>query len=228
MTGWVHPLFGDSALYGTDAFPVVECHAHPYSICSLAECAFKYRKFGTTITAQYSIAALDVLDLWNMDSTPARAPRWFVDSPEMYEDDITVTSSEAAGYTITSQSNGQNDRVDVVHEGDDVLRAGVSEWAQAVDPDSIPEEQPPILPEPIEVRRSERLRKRYNPYGKPELVYRPDPVRQAPWPTPEDADPFQYPQAWTQRSGRFPTRKFSSNDWAFFCYNIGLALPGKD
>ena len=165
--------------------------------------------------------------MWKLSTTPAHVPRWFIDLPDMEDDDITVASSQALGYTITSQGNNNQDRVKVVYEGDDILLPRVSEWAQGVDPDSIPEEQPPISPKAIEIRRSERIRKRYNPCGKPEPVFRPDHVRQAPWPTPEDTDPFLYPPAWTQRSGHFPTRKFSSNDWAFFCYNIGLALPGK-
>ncbi|KAL1689650.1 hypothetical protein GGG16DRAFT_57407 [Schizophyllum commune] len=227
MKGWANPFLGESFWEGCEAFPVVECYTHPYSICYYADKAYEYNGLGTTATAQYATAAAEVLDLWDVGATPAHVAQWFIDYPSMEDDDVTVASSQGYGYTITSQSNGQNDRVKVVREGDDVLQAGVSEWAQDVDPKSIPEEQPPILPEPIEVRRSERIRRRYNPYGKPEPVYRPDPVREAPWPTPEDADPFRYPPSWTKRTGRFPTRKFSSNDWAFFCYNIGLALPGK-
>ncbi|KAL1666314.1 hypothetical protein GGF50DRAFT_50873 [Schizophyllum commune] len=227
MKGWANPFLSESFWEGCEAFPVVECYTHPYSICYYADKAYEYNGLGTTATAQYATAAAEVLDLWDVGATPAHVPQWFIDYPSMEDDDVTVASSQGYGYTITSQSNGQNDHVKVVREGDDVLQAGVSEWAQDVDPKSIPEEQPPILSEPIEVRRSERMRRCYNPYGKPEPVYRLDPVREAPWPTPEDADPFRYPPSWTKRTGRFPTRKFSSNDWAFFCYNIGLALPGK-
>ncbi|KAL1731205.1 hypothetical protein EV714DRAFT_271871 [Schizophyllum commune] len=227
LTGWVNPILGPGFARGCDAFPIVECYAHPYYVCTLAEEALEHHRLGTMATAQYAIAASQIVELWQVTVTRVHVPQWFIDTPSMEDDDITIASSQASGYTITSQSNGQNDRNRVVDEGDDELQAGVSEWAHGVDPKSIPEEQPPILPEPIEVRRSERIRRRYNPYGKPEPVYRPDPVREAPWPTPEDADPFRYPPSWTKRTGRFPTRKFSSNDWAFFCYNIGLALPGK-
>ncbi|KAI5830689.1 hypothetical protein K523DRAFT_415688 [Schizophyllum commune Tattone D] len=220
LTGWMHPLFGDSALYGADAFPVVECYAHPYSICSLAESAFKYRKFGTTITAQYSIAALDVLDLWNIDESPARVPQWFIDLPEMYEDDITITGSEAEGYTITSNGDEEDGTVKAAYGDDEALQARVSGWLEAVDPDSLPEKQPVILRPPLQPRRSTRIAQNH---GKSPSVRPRSPMRSAPWPLPEDADPYEHPPEWTKRTGPFPTRRFSSHDWAYFCYNVGLA-----
>lgn len=220
LTGWVHPLFGDSALYGADAFPIVECHAHPYSICSLAESAFKYRKFGTTITAQYSIAALDVLDLWNIEESQARVPQWFIDMPEIYEDDITITGSEAEGYTITSNGDDEDGTVKTIYGDDEVLQSRVSEWLEAVDLDSLPEKQPVILRLPLQLRRSARIA---HNHGKSPSVRPRSPVRSAPWPLPEDADPYEHPPEWTKRTGPFPTRRFSSNDWAYFCYNVGLA-----
>ena len=159
--------------------------------------------------------------MWKLSTTPAHIPRWFIDLPDMEDDDITVASSQALGYTITSQGKNDEDRVKVVYEGDDILLPRVSDWAQLVDPGFIPEEQPPI-------RRSERIRRRYNPYGNlGHATCMLDPVRGAPWPTSEDANPIQFPPAWTTRSCRFPTHTFSSNDWAFFCYNVGLAAPTR-
>ncbi|KAL1678776.1 hypothetical protein EV122DRAFT_277784 [Schizophyllum commune] len=225
LAGWIDPVLNHPLLKGSDAFPIVECYPHPYSVCSLAERAFLYHNFGTRVTAQYSISVMRIIAHWDLIKKTAHIPQWFIDSPGMDEDDLTVSSREGDGYTVTSQSKNSKDAVKVVYDDEEELQARVSDWAKVVDPGSIPEEQPPILPEPIEVRRSERLRRRYNPYGKPEPVYRPDPIREAPWPTPEDADPYRYPPAWTKRSGRFRTRKFSSNDWAFFCYNVGLATP---
>ncbi|KAI5900712.1 uncharacterized protein SCHCODRAFT_02559546 [Schizophyllum commune H4-8] len=227
LSGWVNPIVGPGFMRGCDAFPIVECYAHPYYVCTFAEQALEHRRLGTMVTAQYATAASQVVELWKMTTTRARIPQWFIDSPSMEDDDITIASSQASGYTITSRGNGQDDRDEVFSEGDDVLHARVYEWAQAVDPELIPEEQLPIPSVAIEVRRSERIRRRYNPYGKPEPVYRQDPIREAPWPTPEGADPYKYPPMWTERSSRFPTRRFSSNDWAFFCYNIALALPEK-
>ncbi|KAL1716443.1 hypothetical protein EV715DRAFT_293221 [Schizophyllum commune] len=187
--------------------------------------AFLYHNYGTPVAAHYSIAVLHIYRHWDLNKKLAHVPQWFIDSPGMDEDDLTVSSREGDGYTVTSDSNYHAEHV--VYDDEEELQARVSEWAKVVDPDSVPEEQPPILPEPIEVRRSERLRRRYNPYGKPEPVYRPDPVREAPWPLPEDADPFSYPPAWTKRAIRFPTRKFSSNDWAYFGYNVGLATSRR-
>ncbi|KAL1761293.1 hypothetical protein FB107DRAFT_175550, partial [Schizophyllum commune] len=210
LAGWIDPVLNHPLLKGSDAFPIVECYPHPYSVCSLAERAFLYHNFGTRVTAQYSISVMRIIAHWDLIKKTAHIPQWFIDSPGMDEDDLTVSSREGDGYTVTSQSKNSKDAVKVVYDDEEELQARVSDWAKVVDPDSIPEEQPPILPEPIEVRRSERLRRRYNPYGKPEPVYRPDPIREAPWPTPEDADPYRYPPAWIKRSGRFRTRKFSN------------------
>ncbi|KAL1678778.1 hypothetical protein EV122DRAFT_277786 [Schizophyllum commune] len=224
MKGWANPFLGESFWEGCEAFPVVECYTHPYSICYYADKAYEYNGLGTTATAQYATAAAEVLDLWDVGATPAHVPQWFIDYPSMEDDDVTVASSQGYGYTITSLGcdNDKDRRAQIVYEGDEVLRARVSEWAIGVDPELLPEEQQPLtLFYPTEVRRSERVRRRYNLRGKQGPM--PDPVREAPCPFPEDADPCRHPPAWTKLAGHFPTRSFSSNDWAFFCYNIGLA-----
>ncbi|KAL1716446.1 hypothetical protein EV715DRAFT_293224 [Schizophyllum commune] len=219
LTGWVNTLLGPGFEEGCEVFPIVECYIHPYAACYYADEAFEHNGVRTLEMGQYASAAGDVLEMWKLSTTPARVPQWFIDLPDMEDDDITVASSQALGYTITSQGNNDEDRVKVIYEGDDILLPRVSEWAELVDPESKPEEQPPI-------RRSERIRRRYHPYGNlAHATYMLDPVRGAPWPTSEDTDPLQFPPVWTERSCRFPTHTFSSNDWAFFCYNVGLAAP---
>ncbi|KAI5900702.1 uncharacterized protein SCHCODRAFT_02559520 [Schizophyllum commune H4-8] len=215
---------------GTETFTVVECFAHPYCVSTLAEHAFNYYDdWATRVTAQWSLCTLNITRQWSV-SKERDVPRWFIDMPGMDEDDITVTSAEGAGYTISRRSQDGNGRPRTVYEGQEALQAKVSAWAEQVDRNSQPEEQPPILREPIPVRRSVRIAERAKPYQRPKQAYyhRPEsPVRKAPWPCPEDEDPYESPPAWATRNGQYPTRGFSSNDWAYFCYSISLPAPRK-
>ncbi|KAL1743418.1 hypothetical protein HDZ31DRAFT_65025 [Schizophyllum fasciatum] len=211
---------------GSEKFPVVECFAHPYGVCAYAERAFEYRHFRPVITAQWSICTKKIVDLWRVSTT--HVPQWFIDSPDMDDDDITVADSEAAGYTNTFGTRASGDRPLIIYEDHETMQATVSGWIGGVDPDSKPEEQPPVPPSPIAVRRSERLKAKGHPYGSVPLVYPPlSPVRKAPWPSYRGADPIAYPPSWSARCGRFQTRRFSSNDWAYFHHSVALAAPTR-
>ncbi|KAL1678796.1 hypothetical protein EV122DRAFT_277806 [Schizophyllum commune] len=227
----VHPVSRTQWLEGCDAFPVVECYAHPYSVSTLAEQIYAYHKLGTRITAEYSLTTLDIVRQWSQDGI--QPPEWFVEAPGMDEDDQTLAGSQADGYdiSIATQSDAtptpDTTRKRKIRDEDDDTD-GILKWARGVDPKSRPLEQPPRPPSPIPVRRSERLLKRAYPDGNPPPVYRPEsPVRKAPWPTAFGQDPVGHPPAWTRRNGRFPTRRFSSNDWAYFCHGVALAAPRK-
>ncbi|KAL1716435.1 hypothetical protein EV715DRAFT_293214 [Schizophyllum commune] len=219
------PLHG-----GIEAFTVVECFAHPYCVRTLAEHAFDYYDdWATPVTAQWSLCTLSIVDLW-YHRKARDVPRWFIDSPGLDEDDITVTSREGAGYTISRRSQDGNGHSRTVYEGQEALEATVSAWAEKVDPNSEPWKQPPIPRESIPVRRSARIAERANPYRRPKkaFYYRPrSTVRKAPWPCLEDKDPYESPPAWATRNGQYPTRGFSSNDWAYFCYSISLPAPRR-
>ncbi|KAL1731188.1 hypothetical protein EV714DRAFT_283510 [Schizophyllum commune] len=199
----VHPVSRTQWLEGCDASPVVECYAHPYSVSTLAEQIYAYHKL-----------------------------EWFIEAPGMDEDDQTLAGSQADGYDISipTQSDAiptpDTTRKRKIRDEEDEFTVRVAKWARGVDPKSKPFEQPPRPPSPIPVRRSERLLKRANPDGNPPPVYRPEsPVRKAPWPTASGQDPVGHRPAWTRRNGRFPTRRFSSNDWAYFCRGVALAAP---
>ncbi|KAI4519378.1 hypothetical protein K525DRAFT_206232 [Schizophyllum commune Loenen D] len=224
------PITKEPWIEGTEDFPVVECYGHPYSVSTLAERAFDhYDDWATPVMTQWSLCTLKIVRQWSV-SKAREIPQWFIDSPGMDVDDITVTSAEAAGYTISRRSQDGNGRPRAVYEGQEALEANVSAWAEEVDPNSKPEEQPPVPREPIPVRRSVRIAERANPYKRPgqAYYYRPEsPARKAPWPCPEGDDPYATPTAWATRNGQFPTRRFSSNDWAYFHYSVSLPAPCK-
>ncbi|KAL1678767.1 hypothetical protein EV122DRAFT_211323 [Schizophyllum commune] len=230
LNGGIYPVSNKPWLEGTEAFPVVECYGHPYSVSTLAEHAFDYYDdFATRVTAQWSCCTAKIVGLWHA-SYARDVPRWFIDSPGMDVDDLTVASAEGAGYTISRRSQDGKGRPRAVYEGQEALEANVSAWAEEVDPNSKPEEQPPVPREPIPVRRSVRIAERANPYKRPgqAYYYRPEsPARKAPWPCPEGEDPYATPPAWATRNGQFPTRRFSSNDWAYFHYSVSLPAPRK-
>ncbi|KAL1743429.1 hypothetical protein HDZ31DRAFT_40937 [Schizophyllum fasciatum] len=226
LAGGIDPIWKTPLLEGSEKFPVVECYGHPYSVCTLARQAFKYHNCGTLLTSQWNTSAIRICGQWEARNI-RHVPQWFIDAPDMELDDITMGTS-GEGYTISSRSAGQEDRPRAVYEDEEILEANVSGWAQGVDPDSRPEEQPPVPRSPLQVRRSERLKKKAHPYGSRSPVFAPlSPVRKAPWPCEYDADPATHPPNWVARNGRYPTRRFSSNDWAYFCYSVALAAPLK-
>ncbi|KAL1743430.1 hypothetical protein HDZ31DRAFT_65037 [Schizophyllum fasciatum] len=226
MAHGLNPGTGRPWLEGSEAYPVVECFCHPFSACTLAEHAFEYNKFGNRFTSQWSITVFKVIDQWSVDVT--NVPQSFINASRMDQDDITVTSSEEKGYTISSRSACCAERRRIVYEDDDVLQAKVSGWANEVDPDSKPEEQPPVPPSPLQVRRSERLKKKAHPYASRSPVYPPQsPVRRGIWPCDLGEASPAYPPVWAASNGRYPSRRFSSDDWAYFCYSVVLSAPLK-
>ncbi|KAL1743422.1 hypothetical protein HDZ31DRAFT_40932 [Schizophyllum fasciatum] len=225
LAGWLHPLFNLPIMEGTEDYPVVECFCHPYSLCTLATHAFDYYEVGSTLNSQWSTCAQFIINQWRISIT--HVPQWFIDAPDMEDDDITVTGAEAEGYSIPSLSQASAERRRVVYDDEEIVQAKVSSWVGDVDPNSVPEEQPPVPRSPLQLRRSERLKNKAHPYGSSSMHTPLSPVRKAPRPLPSDSDPVAAPPAWAKRSGWFRTRQFSSNDWAYFHHNVGLAAPTR-
>ncbi|KAL1743420.1 hypothetical protein HDZ31DRAFT_65027 [Schizophyllum fasciatum] len=225
LAGRLHPLLHLPIMEGTEDYPVVECFSHPYSLCTLATHAFTYRKIGSTLNAQWFTCAKSIINQWRVFTT--HVPQWFVDAPDMEDDDVTVTGAEAKGYSIPSLGQASGERPRVVYEDEKIVQAKVSSWVWNVDPDSVPEEQPPVPRSPLQLRRSERLKNKAHPYESSPVFAPLSPVRKAPWPLPSDSDPVAAPPPWAKRSGCFRTRRFSSNDWAYFHHSVGLAAPTR-
>ncbi|KAI5835936.1 hypothetical protein K523DRAFT_343900 [Schizophyllum commune Tattone D] len=224
----ISPLNGEPYPVGSDQFPVVECHAHPFSICMLAYKQLRCRC--TTLTGQWLALTGRIMDLrFNKDIIP---PRWFLDSPKVHEDDEEVSPSQASGYDPTPSSGVYAiEPTTILREPkipDTDPRKAVADWAcNKIDPKAPP---PPETPPRIEykLRRSVRIRRKACPYSPP------SPCQSGPPPSPTRNVPRalvtcrrdlrRVPPAWVGRNGRFPTHQFTSNDWSFFCYGLNLAV----
>lgn len=102
LNGGLDPVSKEPWLPGTESYPVVECHANPYSVCTLADRAFQYHSYGDLVKAQWSICLLYILRQWTGED--AYAPEWFVNARPVDLDDETLASSEAAGYDVSQSS----------------------------------------------------------------------------------------------------------------------------
>ncbi|KAI5900773.1 uncharacterized protein SCHCODRAFT_02483725 [Schizophyllum commune H4-8] len=223
----ISPLNGQPYPVGSDQFPVVECHTHPFSICMLAYNQLRSRC--TTLTGQWLALTGRIMDLrFNKDAIP---PLWFINSPKVDEDDVELSPDEASGYDpVPSSGEYAIEPTTILREPkipDTDPRKAVADWAcNKIDPKAPP---PPETPPRIEykLRRSVRIRRKACPYGPP------SPCRSGPPPSPTRHVPRalatcrrdlrRVPPAWVGRNGRFPTHNFSSNDWSFFCYGLNLA-----
>ncbi|KAL1666324.1 hypothetical protein GGF50DRAFT_113304 [Schizophyllum commune] len=102
----------------------------PRSKSTLAVHASNYcDDWATPVTAQWSLCTLRIVDLWHHFKARG-VPWWFIDSPGMDEDNITVTSREGAGYTISRRSQDGTRRPRTLYEGQAALQATVSAWAE--------------------------------------------------------------------------------------------------
>ncbi|KAL1744968.1 hypothetical protein HDZ31DRAFT_82294 [Schizophyllum fasciatum] len=227
LNGGIHPVLNKPCREGSDQLPVVECSAHPYSICSFANRMFSNRT--SMLAAQWHVIVGFVTHLWNREQiTP---PKWFLDARRYEVDDESLAPSEATGYDPVWSTRGApipdaaNVMRDVkIPEGN--YRKRVAGWVAKLDPKAPPPEEKPIRTE-YKPRRSDRIRRKACPYD------RSSPGGPPPSPTRNGAravlcarrDLIRFPPAWTRGKDRIPTERFSSNDWAYFCYNVALGAP---
>ena len=229
MNGGVHPIENKALFPGSDQFPVVESHAHPFSVCNYANDAFEHRHFGGRIPSQWAICTNFVLRQWR--NPKFTVPQWFLDAPKKDAGDYSIDGSEKSGYTLSSLLNslqrapGDLDEILKVSEVDyPELREKVLEWFER-------------NKQPSKLRRSKRIAERMaraSSYGSTARPSSPDwfdsppsPPRRrrrkaSPPPRAYDIDQEHAIPEWVQQNGRFPTREFSSNDWAFFYYSASL------
>ncbi|TRM61314.1 hypothetical protein BD626DRAFT_570962 [Schizophyllum amplum] len=245
LNGGIFPLDGKPCKAGSDQFPVLEVHAHPFSVCTLAFKVFMARS--TPLTSQWHAITAKITSHWI--GTPIHAPKWFITQPKFGEDDLELSPSEATGYCpFLPEGVVIIDRKRVDQVGDDQNEPygeKVGFWVNKVDPDAPDPNAPfpdagdssaaplrtraPLQRQrsPLKLRRSSRLHAKACPYAPP------SPARCAPPLSPPRRavsalryrDLVSDPPAWAKRNGRFPTPKFTSNDWAYFCYSICLNAP---
>ncbi|KAI5900720.1 uncharacterized protein SCHCODRAFT_02683546 [Schizophyllum commune H4-8] len=246
MNGGVHPIYDIPLLPGSDQFPIVECHTHPFSICNFGQEAFDHRDFGGRIASQWAICTNFVLRQWRYPKFTV--PQWFLDAPKKGANDYEVTASEKSGYSLGSLINslqrapGDLDEILKVSEVDyPELRQMVLEWFER-------------NKQPSKLRRSKRIAERMaraSSYGSAakrsshssatkssshnSLDPAPSPPRRrhrkaSPSARAYDVNKERAIPPWVQQNGRFPTGEFSSNDWAFFYYSTSLVgrLPDRE
>ncbi|KAL1666298.1 hypothetical protein GGF50DRAFT_113277 [Schizophyllum commune] len=236
MNGGVHPIENKALFPGSDQFPVVESHAHPFSVCNYANDAFEHRHFGGRIPSQWAICTNFVLRQWR--NPKFTVPQWFLDAPKKDVGDYSIDGSEKSGYSLGSLLNslqrapGDLDEILKVSEVDyPELREKVLEWFER-------------NKQPSKLRRSKRIAERMaraSSYGStakassddwfdpPPSLPRRRRRKASPPPRAYDANKERAIPEWVQQNGRFPTREFSSNDWAFFYYSTSLEgqLPDR-
>ncbi|TRM61289.1 hypothetical protein BD626DRAFT_84625 [Schizophyllum amplum] len=226
-----HPLLKIDLLEGSGQYPVVECYAHPFSVSTWARKAFALHS-PTEMNAQWRVCAAEIVDQWRLEQiTP---PKWFVDAPKFEMDDTDLSATEASGYDPSASEEASlpeatrtlGDAHATVDAADP--RTKVSAWLRRVDLKAKPFEQESPR-SPRKLRRSTRLAALSSPYASssPEFHAPLSPIRRAPWPSARGRDPIRYTPAWAKRNGRFPTPRFSSNDWAYFQYGVALAARAR-
>ncbi|KAL1744974.1 hypothetical protein HDZ31DRAFT_37453, partial [Schizophyllum fasciatum] len=232
MNGGIYPLDNKPCLAGSDQFPVVECCTHPYSISTLADRTFCKRS--TLLTAQWHALVGHIL--YQRVNQALNPPRWFVDAPKCGDDDVELTPSEASGYQLSSGGKYPVPEPGALLSNADVsatdFRIAIADWVcNKKDPKAAPPKEHPILTT-YKTRRSERLRAKARPCDRPPTPDRPppSPTRNVPRALATcRRDLTRSPPAWAGHNGNFPTGRFSSNDWAYFCYNVNLAYtPSMD
>ncbi|KAL1661559.1 hypothetical protein GGF50DRAFT_117870 [Schizophyllum commune] len=236
LNGGLQPDNGEPMEPGTEELPVVECYAHPFSVATFAEWMLA-RLRATSLSGQYDALAYVIIANWQRPSNNY-APQWFIDEPSYDCDDSTLSATAAAGYdesssdadacTVREPAGVPRDPLinDDDGNGYDNERKKVCHWFTQYDPKAKPPHD--ASRSPVRVRRSRRLQEKMDltlptsPLGENEPPL--SPVRRGPL---RLRDPFQCPPAWARRNERFPTHRFTSNDWAYFCYSVALATSIK-
>ncbi|KAI5830681.1 hypothetical protein K523DRAFT_415682 [Schizophyllum commune Tattone D] len=218
LNGGVHPVTGEAVLPGSDQYPITESPAHPYSVSFYATMVFNFGFIdGTAHTAQWAILVGLVERQWRCPEFTV--PQWFLDAPKKGENDYEP---------------GDLEEILKVSEVDYLeLREKVLDWFER-------DQQPSKL------RRSKRIAERmaratsYTSVSKhsshtfatkpsshaafsgpPSLPRRRRRRKASSPPRSYHPNDFKVPE-WVQQNGHFPTREFSSNDWAFFYYSTSL------
>uniref|UniRef100_D8PUB7 Uncharacterized protein n=1 Tax=Schizophyllum commune (strain H4-8 / FGSC 9210) TaxID=578458 RepID=D8PUB7_SCHCM len=226
----ISPVHNKPFLNGSDQFPVVECLAHPFSVCSHAYNVLHKRS--TTLTSQWQVLCGRVVGHWLYGRI--KPPGWFLDEPEYGLDDEDLTPSEATGYLLESTRDA-DESAKLLESGqlpDNHFLKKCAQWALGVPPDAPPpeEDRSRIV---YSERRSVRIAKRApHPYQRPPKSSPPE-ESSGPLPSPIrkgrhalqtcKRNAIMKPPSWLSRNGRYPTHRFCSNDWAFFRHNVYLA-----
>ncbi|KAL1686830.1 hypothetical protein GGG16DRAFT_63529, partial [Schizophyllum commune] len=230
LNGGICPVDDKPYEDGSDQFPVVECLAHPFSVCSHAYTMFIKRS--TILTSQWHVLCGRIIRSWLYgDIDP---PAWFLNEPRYGQDDEDLAPSEATGYLLESTAHADESAklLESNQLPDNHYCKKCTNWTLEVPPDAPPPEEDP--PHSVyRERRSVRIAKRAHPYYRPPRTPPAEEDCSGPLPSPTrkgrralqtcKRDPIKNPPSWAARNGKYPTQTFCSNDWAYFRYNVYLA-----
>ena len=216
LNGGNDPIFNTPMEPGTDDYPIVECYAHPFSVSYFANHTLNFHlTHCPPAFRQWLPILITIFRLWTAPDLVV--PQWFIDSPAREDDDITINDSERLGYVVPSLPNPLiRDPLEI----DNTLK---------VDPSENPEPRAKVLEwfsktrQPCVLRRALRNKKRSS-------LDRPRPAaRRRRKGSPADSARQRSVNAevpdWVQHNGHFPTKDFSSSDWAYFV--SGASLDGR-
>ncbi|KAL1745076.1 hypothetical protein HDZ31DRAFT_37209 [Schizophyllum fasciatum] len=229
LNGGVIPFNGEACLPKSKVFPVIECYAHPYSVSVFAGQVLDAVE-STMLRGQWLALVNNLTRKWRR-AILIPPPQWFVEEERYNCDDSMMSSTEATGYdplglfpAFTPVPAPELVLADNTIDDDD-YRKKVCRWFAKIDPKAKPARE--ALRKPVKPRRSRRLMEKASSYPPPsphesenESDYPLSPVRRGPL---RPRDPIRHPPTWTRRNGRFPTCRFTSNDWAYFRYHVALA-----
>ncbi|KAL1689643.1 hypothetical protein GGG16DRAFT_57419 [Schizophyllum commune] len=216
LNGGNDPIFNTPMEPGTDDYPIVECYAHPFSVSYFANHTLNsHLTYCPPAFRQWLPILITIFRLWTAPDLVV--PQWFIDSPAREDDDITINDSERLGYVVPSLPNPLiRDPLEI----DNTFK---------VDRSENPEPRVKVLEwfsktrQPCALRRALRNKKRSS-------LDRPRPAaRRRRKGSPADSALQLSVNAkvpdWVQRNGHFPTKDFSSSDWAYFV--CGASLDGR-
>ncbi|KAL1744961.1 hypothetical protein HDZ31DRAFT_63602 [Schizophyllum fasciatum] len=184
----------------------------------------------TPLTSQWHVLAGRIIRKWT--HRQIRPPQWFIDAPKYDQGDEDLSPSEATGYgAITPDGLQAPEPISVLQNSklaEDSGQKKAARWTLDVGPDADPpEDEPPRVV--YAVRRSRRIQERAHPYRSS-----PSPCR-GPFHSPTrnaaralltcKRNPVKNPPSWASQNGRYPSHRFTSNDWAYFQYGVYLATP---
>ncbi|KAL1694189.1 hypothetical protein GGG16DRAFT_100727 [Schizophyllum commune] len=214
--GGKHPLLRRPLPPWTRDFPVIETHCHPVSICYFARRVLNAVTYDTGKVVEfggYEDVLLGFEHAWGMNAPGAhvKPPQWFIDSPEKEDDDESLNDSEATGYwPLLGSSADPSDRVlgYASSSTTSVLQSNsrILEWVKGVPQHKV------LLQRPARHATKSTIPS-FHATCAPKVKSTKSRARPAPRNQP----------GWMRQNGQFPTRQFTSNDWALFCFGTWLS-----
>ncbi|KAI5895743.1 uncharacterized protein SCHCODRAFT_02746994 [Schizophyllum commune H4-8] len=216
--GGIHPRTGRPMNPHLRRYPVVESHCHLVSMCYFARIAFGLAMLhGWTVDIwDFTSCLSDLEEKWGIGrrSRSPPAPQWFVDSPMREDDDESLPESQQSGYwpLLGSKPNSLQHipgRASLPSITDSEKSSRVLEWLK-----DLPQRK-------VLLRHSARLASTPtipSSYASPARKIESTNVCKG-------FVPREEPE-WSRQKGPLPTRQFTSNDWALFCFGTWLSEDG--